>query len=553
MALTTAQAFTSFLEKISPTDDQRAEITNKRRKTEEYLREAFPASSTLPLKRVILIGSADRGTIVRPVNDVDVMAEFTNKDSIFEQYRAHSDDFLQRIRTGLNAKTSIKKIGARGQAVRLFYTSGAHVDVAPTFKWSGSGYALPKGHGGWMTTDPEAQAIWFSERRAVIGSNLTPMCKLVRRWNAVHSHRFESFHLEIMVASMFKSIGSNFSSGDRTGSRSPIRRDTRAISTITSRGMPERRSPPDSRRRSTGPSARSLPKAGETTPRQNGFGGSSWAMSSLRSDRLAMLTRDQSFERLRRNLELTGLQEQAVAKRQQNVREAVAAQLTVVDVDRKYKDHGARAVLELVRKALLVEFTRTPAISRNGQAVTITFSDFVVDVVPAFTRPWWAWSEGWEICDSGSDSWITTNPTKHVEISSAANRAHGGHLVPRIKQLKAWNRTAGEPLRSFHLEALAWSIFGTSWLWNSGQKWDWTSARYFFDKARSELRNQLHDPAGTGSDVAAYLHGPTLDSAVSKVTSAYERCVRAETCAKGGDLAGMHKAYGQVFGDYYPD
>jgi hypothetical protein len=225
----------------------------------------------------------------------------------------------------------------------------------------------------------------------------------------------------------------------------------------------------------------------------------------------------------------------------------------VVVLDRKYRDRGPRAVLELVRKALLVEYTRTPAISRNGQAVTITFTDFVVDVVPAFVRPWWTWNEGWEICDSGSDSWITTNPKKHVEISAGANRAHSGHLVPRIKQLKAWNRTAGEPLRSFHLEALAWSIFGTSWLWKNGQKSDWTTARYFFDKARSELRSQLHDPAGTGSDVAAYLHGTALDSAVNKVASAYERCVRAERCAKNEDFMGMHTAYGQVFGDYYPD
>jgi hypothetical protein len=37
------------------------------------------------------------------------------------------------------------------------------------------------------------------------------------------------------------------------------------------------------------------------------------------------------------------------------------------------------------------------------------------------------------------------------------------------------------------------------------------------------------------------------------VTSAYEQCVRAEKCAKDDDLARMHKAYGQVFGDYYPD
>lgn len=102
--------------------------------------------------------------------------------------------------------------------------------------------------------------------------------------------------------------------------------------------------------------------------------------------------------------------------------------------------------------------------------MTITFSDFVVDVVPAFPLPWYSLNEGWEICDSGSDSWITTNPTKHVEISTRANKAHGGDLVPRIKQLKAWNRTVGSPLRSFHLEALAWSIIGTSAFWGVNHK-----------------------------------------------------------------------------------
>lgn len=293
---------------------------------------------------------------------------------------------------------------------------------------------------------------------------------------------------------------------------------------------------------------------------------------------MATLSRDQAFERLRRNLELTGLQEKTVASRQRNVREAVAAQLSVVDdflagsyrrhtligplvgadvdvvivLDRSYHDSGARAVLDLVRDALLVEYPRTSKISRNGQAVTIRFSDFVIDVVPAFALPWYSWSTGWEICDSRSNAWITTNPKKHVELSAAANRAHGGHLVPRIKQLKAWNREAGEPLHSFHLEAMAWSIFGTSWLWKNGQRSDWESARFFFDKARTDLNDQLHDPAGTGADIAAYLHGTALKAAISKVTSAYERCVRAERAAKESDLATMHKTYGQVFGDYYP-
>lgn len=210
MSFTTAQAFTTFLEKISPTADQRVEITNKRQKTEEYLQDAFPSSGNLPLKRVILIGSADRGTIIRPVNDIGVMAECTNRDNVFEHYRSHSDDFLQRISTALNARTSIKKSGARGQAVRLFYTNVAHVDIAPTVKWKNGRYALARGDKSWMTTDPEAQAAWFSQRRTLIGSNLTPLCKLVRRWNAVHRYRCQSFHLEIMVASMFKSMSSNY-------------------------------------------------------------------------------------------------------------------------------------------------------------------------------------------------------------------------------------------------------------------------------------------------------------------------------------------------------
>ena len=243
-----------------------------------------------------------------------------------------------------------------------------------------------------------------------------------------------------------------------------------------------------------------------------------------------MLTRVQAFEQLRRNLELTGLEESTVARRQQGVRDAVAAQLTVVDSfltgsyrrqtligplkdagrghrgrsHPRLRDRGPRGVLELVTKSLLVKYTRTPKISRNGQAVTITFNDFIVDVVPAFVRPWWSsWEESWEICDSGSDSWITTNPKKHVALSASGNRAHGGHLVPRMKQLKSWNLVVDEPLRSFHLEALAWSVFGTSWFWHENVPSDWVSARTFFDKARSKLRYKLADPAGTGVDVGA--------------------------------------------------
>lgn len=293
-----------------------------------------------------------------------------------------------------------------------------------------------------------------------------------------------------------------------------------------------------------------------------------------------MVTRSEAFECLRTKLELTGLQERTVAARQKSVRAAVERQLTVVDsfltgscrrqtlirplsradvdvvvvLDASCRKVGPRAVLDQTRKALLAEFSKGTKISRNGQAVTITFTDFIVDVVPAFARPWWStWDEeSWHICDSGSGGWIATSPKRHVAISSKANELHDGQLVPRIKQLKAWNRTVGAPLRSFHLEVLAWSIFGRSSWWYHSEASDWDSARYFFKKARGRLRESISDPAGTGKDVGAYLRGDALDEAVSKAESALKRCERAEEAAKNGDLAAMHEAYRRVFGDYYP-
>lgn len=94
-------------------------------------------------------------------------------------------------------------------------------------------------------------------------------------------------------------------------------------------------------------------------------------------------------------------------------------------LDRSYRRRGAQAVLDLV-KATLRETYPSSKISRNGQAVTISFSDFAVDVVPAFAT-WWD-SDVLDICNSGDDTWIRTNPSKHLKISSAVNERTAGLL-----------------------------------------------------------------------------------------------------------------------------
>ena len=163
-----------------------------------------------------------------------------------------------------------------------------------------------------------------------------------------------------------------------------------------------------------------------------------------------------SFQRLRSNLEITSLQQATVSTRQQNVRDAVARGMTVLDsfLTGSYKRHtmisplkeadvdvfvvldashyavgGQANLLDRVRDVLLETYPTTPKISRNGQAVTITFTDFVVDVVPAFHRQ----GGGYLIPDSVNGRWTSTNPKVHETFITTSNTLHGGNLVPMIK------------------------------------------------------------------------------------------------------------------------
>lgn len=104
MTLTTAKAFDEFKDKLILTETQKETVKSRRDTTTGYLEDAFPSSSDLPLKTTYLMGSAGRDTIIRPIDDVDVLAVFTNKDDIFDRlYRYDSQKFLYRVRDALNS------------------------------------------------------------------------------------------------------------------------------------------------------------------------------------------------------------------------------------------------------------------------------------------------------------------------------------------------------------------------------------------------------------------------------------------------------------------
>jgi hypothetical protein len=256
-----------------------------------------------------------------------------------------------------------------------------------------------------------------------------------------------------------------------------------------------------------------------------------------------------SFVQFKSNLEVTAPQATTLSTRQQSVRDVLANGLNVLDsfltgsyarstmisplseadidvfmvLDSRFFQHyngqngGPAGLLDLAKRTLLKTYTRTPDISRNGQAVTIRFDDFVVDVVLGFHRT----GGGYIMANSITNSWLQTDPKSHVTLMSDANKRHNGQLVPLVKMIKAWNKIHGSYFRSFHLEVMALSIL------NNVAITDFPSGvRYYFDKARSLVRMQNPDPAGYGDDVGRYL--TNRDFAAGKFQSAYEIALRAE-------------------------
>ena len=288
-------------------------------------------------------------------------------------------------------------------------------------------------------------------------------------------------------------------------------------------------------------------------------------------------TIQQSFQKLKTNLEITDPQASIVSTRQNNVRDVIKADLSVLDsfltgsysrktmiaplkeadidifiiLDSKYfynydngQNGGQAGLLDLLKRTLRKTYTETPDISRNGQAVTIRFNDFIVDVVPAFYRN----GGGFLMPNSINNSWIATDPKKHVELVAASNNVHNGDFVPLIKMIKAWNKNNSKYFSSFHLEVLALQILSGVTITNFP-----SGMRYFFDKGKVLVTQENPDPAGYGGDVGNYINTQEkIQEAVGKFQLAHERAVKAEDFAARGYIKDAIDMWIKIFGNYFP-
>ncbi len=275
-----------------------------------------------------------------------------------------------------------------------------------------------------------------------------------------------------------------------------------------------------------------------------------------------------SFDELSSNLEITSLQSTTASTRQQAVRAVMAAGFSVLDsfltgsyakstmiaplakadidifvvLDASYYyKYTPQALLTEVRRVLRTRYTQTPEINPDGQAVTISFTDFKVDVVPAFNR-----DGGGFIIPNSPAGWISTDPKLHLAHTIHENAQHDGMLVPLIKMLKGWNQAQGGVLRGFYLELMTTKVLAgvTITDYPSGVRW-------VFDKGRDSVRYTKADPAGFGDQVQGIRHGTVAD-AVALLQASYDVAMSAESLARRGYTRAAVEEWRRIFGDFFP-
>lgn len=282
------------------------------------------------------------------------------------------------------------------------------------------------------------------------------------------------------------------------------------------------------------------------------------------------ITITSGFNALKSNLEITSLQKSTVSVRQTNIREAVADGFTILDsflvgsyvrstmisrlkesdvdiiviIDASYfTKYSATSLLDRLRTILKRTYPSTPKVSRNGQAVTISFTDFNVDVVPSFNRK----GGGYLIPDAINNIWISTNPKVHQSNLTSSNKWHSGELIPVIKMIKGWNRCIGNPFYGFYLELMVKNIL------NNVSISSYSSAvRYVFDKGREKIKYKLSDPADYGSDIKGLNNISTVEEAVSRFETAYNRAIKAEKYETNGRIELAYGEWKKIFPRYFP-
>lgn len=246
------------------------------------------------------------------------------------------------------------------------------------------------------------------------------------------------------------------------------------------------------------------------------------------------LTIKESFRQFSRNLNITDRQGVLVSSRRKNVVDNLKAKLTlhssqpsklIGSYDRdtltKYLSEGDVDVMVVLHykenehwdnkegvekslnrfKRILEDAYPNTACSIDRNCVTMKFSEFKLDVVPAFRYT----TGDYKIPDTYRKQWLNADPVAFADEITRINKNMDGDFIPLIKMVKGWDRNFSKKLRGFHIECMMLKHYK-----NYQQSYTYDSMlKNFFSKLPGYLNSASYDPI-TGDRVDLYLDNSSL-------------------------------------------
>ncbi len=205
-------------------------------------------------------------------------------------------------------------------------------------------------------------------------------------------------------------------------------------------------------------------------------------------------------------------------------------------------ENGSRNCLRAVKRALEKRYPNSK-VSIDRNVVSVQFSDFTVDVAPAFKDG----TGGYKIPDTYSEgrSWVRTNPRGYKQRFEAVDNARGGKLQKVARVAKKLRENRSVPVSSYHMEVMAYD-----YVHNHPNK-DASTEKLvegFVEELPRRISRGTRDPVN-GDRLDSNMDRSNRKEAIRKAKAARKQMRDARDRRRDGDSEGANDKYGDALGE----
>lgn len=199
--MTLLECIDTFISNIRVTDRQEDNIKNSYVNLEGYLLNA----EYLAVEEVFLNGSYDRGTIIRPLEDIDLFA-ILNLDEYKDEFGQlpNPQSVLSKLKNYLDNLHDYKGKVTQDRPCVTVRLSDKDFDVLPCFDAGVMGFYIPNYNlESWTNTDPRGHTKRLAEVDNLRGGKVVSTIQAVKYWNRDLEKTIPSYHIEEIAIQIF--------------------------------------------------------------------------------------------------------------------------------------------------------------------------------------------------------------------------------------------------------------------------------------------------------------------------------------------------------------